>query len=221
MGLSSEWLLQKRLVGDAKIVFDVGAAIGRVTARYLELFPNATVYAFEPAPANVKKFRARLPKLTGGDRAQVFEAAILDSDGMAVFKLYESNDHHSIFESTEAFQARPRKPGRVVKEVVVECGTLDGFCEHKHIDGHIDVLKIDTEGAEMEVLRGAQGLLENRRIKLIYAELLFWPYRIGQCEPWQVMQFLQERGYFLHSLQAQHHDNEGRLLNADGVFLRV
>lgn len=219
MSLSGEWLIQKKLVGDTKIVFDVGAAIGRTVARYLELFPHATVYAFEPAPANVKRFKERLPGLHGHERVQLIPAAVLDKDGNVPFNLYESPDHHSIFRSTEAFRARKQKPGRIIKTISVPAMTLDTFCYGQKM-GRIGVLKIDTEGAERAVLRGARRLLTEGRIRLIYTELLFWSYRIGQSEPWQVMKYLRDYGYYLHSLQAQHHDKNGRLLNADGIFLK-
>lgn len=219
MKFGAEWLIQKRLVGDAKVVFDVGATIGRTVARYLELFPNAMVYAFEPAPANVKKFKERLPKLTGFEHVHLIPKAVLDLDGEASLNLYESCDHHSIYKGTKAFQTRERKPGRIIETIVVPAVQLDTFCSKRCIR-RIDVLKIDTEGAERKVLAGAKRLLREGQIRLLYIEMCFWAYRIGQTKPWEILKYLRELGYYLHSLQAQHHDENGRLLNADGIFLR-
>lgn len=60
--------------------------------------------------------------------------------------------------------------GQASRRIGVHCTTLDRFCADNGIDA-IDVLKIDTEGFELEVLKGAQDVLNRRRIRFIYAEL--------------------------------------------------
>lgn len=51
---------------------------------------------------------------------------------------------------------------------------LDDFCEEEKVN-YIDILKIDTEGFEMEVLNGASDLLKNRKISFIISEAGFSP----------------------------------------------
>ena len=55
-------------------------------------------------------------------------------------------------------------------EISVQTQTLDNFCSNINID-NIDVLKIDTEGNELNVLKGAEKLLSEGKIKLIYVEI--------------------------------------------------
>ena len=53
--------------------------------------------------------------------------------------------------------------------IVVNQVKLDSFCEQQMID-EVDFLKIDVEGGELEVLRGASNLLEEKKIKVIQFE---------------------------------------------------
>ena len=55
-------------------------------------------------------------------------------------------------------------------EIIVKTQTLDNFCLEKKIN-NIDVLKIDTEGNEFNVLKGAEKLLEQNKINIIYTEI--------------------------------------------------
>ena len=55
-------------------------------------------------------------------------------------------------------------------EINVQTQTLDNFCLEEKIN-NIDVLKIDTEGNELNVLKGAKKLLEQNKINIIYTEI--------------------------------------------------
>ena len=56
--------------------------------------------------------------------------------------------------------------GRQFKTFEVKTDTLDNYCEQNKID-NIDILKIDTEGSELEVLQGAKNMLKKTNIVLI------------------------------------------------------
>jgi len=205
------WELQRTLTGDAKIVFDVGASHGRVTGRYTEMFPNAIIYAFEPETENFRALVRRLPKLAGGDRVKCVPCAVLDYAGTVSLRVHSITDTHSVFESTQYQPA-------AIKTVDVKAIKLDSFCSEYGIK-HIDLLKIDTEGAELLVLKGALRLLRESRIGLIYCEVSYYPYREGMCEPWEVCSFLNEHGWGLHSLWGK--TNPGyRLLGGDAIFMK-
>ena len=50
-------VVQEVVSPDARVIFDVGAERGRYSTRYLRMFPQATVYAFEPAPVALSLWR--------------------------------------------------------------------------------------------------------------------------------------------------------------------
>ncbi len=206
------WALQKELAGDVCVVFDVGARHGRVAGRYMEMFPNAIVYAFEPEGGNFEGLLKRLPKLLeSAKRVKPFRLAVLDYEGTASFHVHSISDSHSVFEST---QYQPAS----IKTVVVSVTKLDLFCS-KHGIERIDLLKIDTEGAELLVLKGASRLLRENRIGLIYVEMSYYPHCEGMCEPWEISAFLDSHGWGLHSLWGK--TNPGyRFLGGDAIFMK-
>ena len=65
---------------------------------------------------------------------------------------------------------QPFKKIEDFSEIKVQTRTLDNFCYEKNIN-NIDVLKIDTEGNELNVLKGAKKLLEKSNINIIYTEI--------------------------------------------------
>src|SRR5262249_52326300 len=69
----------------------------------------------------------------------------------------------------------PRGPENwidVVSSSDVKLSTIDRYCADKKIE-RIDLLKSDTQGFELEVLKGARRMLEERRVGAIYVEITF------------------------------------------------
>jgi FkbM family methyltransferase len=89
------WACQKQLMPNARVVVDVGAHMGgRIIGRYLEMYPDAMIYAFEPSPKSYAGLLEQIPKYGGGGGARVrpFRAAVLDYDGKAEFNISSLSD---------------------------------------------------------------------------------------------------------------------------------
>jgi FkbM family methyltransferase len=86
----------------------------------------------------------------------------------------------------------------------VTCVALDRIWDQS--EGPIDVLKLDVEGAELQVLKGAEALLSERRILLIFSEFLFVPYYQDRTTLGHQQVFLDELGYRLIAINADHDD---------------
>ncbi|MFN3399046.1 MAG: FkbM family methyltransferase [Ferrovibrio sp.] len=71
-------------------------------------------------------------------------------------------------------------------------------------DGLIDILKLDVEGAELEVLKGARNLLAGRRVLFIFTEFLLVPYYEERVTLGHQQVFLDELGYRLIALNSDH-----------------
>jgi hypothetical protein len=76
--------------------------------------------------------------------------------------------------------------------VEVRAATLDELVPH----GEVDVLKIDVEGAEPLVLRGASAILERSPILLAIVEFGFRPH-LGGMSPLDVLEFYESLGFEL------------------------
>ncbi len=91
---------------------------------------------------------------------------------------------------------------QVVGTDQVQCVTLDQIWEQSFEP--IDILKIDAEGGELEVLKGAQTLLKDKRILFIFSEFLLAPYYTPRVTLGHQQVFLDEFGYRLIAINDDH-----------------
>ena len=142
-------------------IFDVGANTGQSARAFRTAFPRARIFCFEPVPATF----ARLQQQVGRDTAcPCFQLAFGATSGQA--RVIQEGDS-SRFRLAPATAPPPHHED--MPSALVPVATLDAFCAKHRID-HISFLKIDTEGQDLEVLRGAAALLANMQIDLIEIE---------------------------------------------------
>ena len=126
-------------------IYDVGANVGIYTLlASLNVGPTGTVYAFEPVQRNLQYLRRHLA-LNKIENCKVIEAAVCDTDGMLRF----SSQHWG--------SAMGRLSDR--GELQVDSVSLDSCCFRGRAFTLPNVIKIDVEGAEFLVLRGAKRIL--------------------------------------------------------------
>ena len=102
-----------------------------------------------------------------------------------------------------SFYRRPEVEQRMrlqSTQVTIRTETLDGFLAREKV-AQIDFLKIDTEGSEFDVLRGANAALAAGRIKLIQFEY-GGTYRDAKITLEQVHAFFAQHGYSLFCIAA-------------------
>jgi len=163
--VGEEHFLRRHLKGvRSGIFFDVGANRGSY-ANYLHmLVPDARVYAFEPHPRSF----ALLAESARSDNIVVVNRAL--SDAPSHMKLYDFSDHDGSTQASLSQDAVKLFSPSVV-EHAVECTTLDIFMHENGIE-KIDFLKVDTEGFDLSVLRGASSALADNRIGVIQFEFI-------------------------------------------------
>jgi len=139
---------------DLNIVFDIGAHIGLVALPLAKsINPNGTVFAFEPASSNRKFLNDHIAanKITNID---VVSDLVGESSNQAV-GFFESTGDSGM--NTIADTGRRRG----YEQTTVNQITLDEFCATRDLKP--ELIKIDTEGAELNILRGAVDVLKNHR----------------------------------------------------------
>jgi FkbM family methyltransferase len=148
----------KALIQPGMAVADVGANVGLLTlACATATGPTGVVYAFEPEAGP----RAQLEKTlryNGLSWVRVFDRAVSAASGTTVFHVSPILGHSSLY-------ALPDEEAAGVRDVEVRTVTLD---EVVGPGGRLDVVKIDVEGAELDVIAGMPRILaENPDIALI------------------------------------------------------
>lgn len=151
-----------RLAGG--IVLDVGANVGHYATAVRALAPSARIYAFEPNPGTF----AILARETAGRDITAINAALAERAGMAT--LYAPADGAaSDLASLDAKVVQSH--GEAVREVPTAVDTVDGFMAREGIE-RVALLKIDTEGFDLQVLMGAREALAAGRIGIIQFEFI-------------------------------------------------
>jgi FkbM family methyltransferase len=146
------------------VVFDVGANEGNYAKSVLELKPSARVYAFEPHPVTYGRLAALA---VGPEHLVAVNAACGSTAGQMVLYDYAGSEgtqhaslHAGVIEGIHHGTANRHDVGVIA---------LDSFVEEHNIS-HIDLLKIDTEGHELDVLKGTKKLLGEGRIHAVQFE---------------------------------------------------
>ena len=171
------------------IVIDAGANIGHMSSIMDKFSPkDLTIHVFEPHPEINKQLLANIEKWPKPQRINIHKTALADEVGTCDFYLPNSfaNNHGLGFINTSTNQHLV-KDSKILTQV--EKTTLDSiFTEN------IYLIKIDTEGSELSVLKGARNLLKDKKIKNIIFE-------DHEQYPSPMMSFLEESGFKLYSLQ--------------------
>ena len=151
-------LLLESLLKEGDVVFDVGANIGWYTLVSSKMVKRiGRIYAFEPEPINFSLL-SKSVACNAFQNVELFNCCIADYDGEVKLFLNEDNpgDHSTAWNAG-------------VKSIKVPCAKLDTIVMKYGLD-HIDLLKIDIEGAEPKALSGATGLLDKGKIERMLVE---------------------------------------------------
>lgn len=164
--LSGEPNFLKRLAQVLKqpVILDVGANIGDYSNQVSRLFTQAEIYAFEPHPDNFQTLKLQ------AEQHHYTAVNLACSDRAGIANLYDysgtqgASPHASLYQDVIE---KLHKSEAIAWEIQVT--TIDEFVESQFIQT-INLLKIDTEGNELQVLRGAQRALDQQRIEIIQFE---------------------------------------------------
>lgn len=138
----SEYRVPKPI--DPKVILDVGANIGMTALYYLTLYPNAHLFCFEPLPENLELLRKNLKPYA--NRVTIIPKGLGDAEGEFT---YERSDDPRNF-GGGGFHGRGHGdcslslPVTTLQRVATEYGIT-----------HVDLIKLDAEGAEWATLQGA------------------------------------------------------------------
>jgi FkbM family methyltransferase len=180
----SNFILQETRESD--ICVDVGANIGFYTLCFAKKAIRGMVHSFEPVPLNYHIMAVNALS-NGFSNVVLNNCAVGDANCEAEFCVAKDGAFSSLVDTG-------RNP--IVLTMKTRLVTLDSYCHAQSLP-RIDVLKVDVEGAEMTVLRGAAGLLADaqRRPRLIMLEL-FGPMlqRFG-CTIHEITDCLRSHAY--------------------------
>jgi len=193
-------------------ILDVGANKGQFALFARSRFPQARLISFEPLPRPAEKFGRVFAK---DPDVKLIRAAVSRERGTLVMHVTEHDDSSSALGIGKA--QRDIFNSREVGKCEVPCGPLGDFIADDDF-GQRNLLKIDVQGFELEVLRGAEGLLD--RFAAIYCELSFMELYVGQPLAEEIIDFLTGRGFRSAGTYNMTLSPDGKPVQADGLFIR-
>lgn len=201
---------------NAPLLIDVGANTGQTIHMFKRLFDQPVIHAFEP---NCSLVETRLTASFGQDDNVTLNAAGLGAEeGVLTLHQFEK-DQMSSFLPMERGTRNPYADESLVASVEVPVWTLDQYVK-KHGLEKIDLLKIDTQGYDLQVLLGADEQLTAGNVGLVMLEINFIPLYVGQPAFSELDAFLRKRGYALVDLYEKIWV-ENRIAWCDGLYQKV
>jgi FkbM family methyltransferase len=192
------------------VIFDVGANVGQSIDLFRRHFGCPVIHAFEPSHETFRELERRTGALSDvhlnncalGSRSAVFDF-IENSCSLLSSFLEPGADCW----------------GSIKKRHPIPVRSLDDYCEERGIT-EIDILKSDTQGFELEVLKGARRLLALKCIRLIYLEITFSEMYKNLPRLDEIYGFLFERDFRLVSFY-QFNYQRNRAGWTDGLFVNA
>lgn len=198
---------------DFRTVVDVGANRGQFALVARRRFPGARLICLEPL-ARPRELLERV--LVRDGKLEVLPIAAAAEDGEADFVVSESDDSSSLLPMT-ALQASTFPGTQESSRTTVRTSRLDGLLDAAHLVRPA-LLKIDVQGTELEVLRGASGLLN--AIDEVLVECSFAELYRGQALADDIINFLHTSGFAVAAIYSPLEDSRRRVLQADFLFVR-
>ncbi len=181
-----------RVDPDIKVVFDIGANVGGITTILLERFPNAIVYSFEPCTSTFEKLRQAVAASPHRERCRMFKMGFYDAPTLGQLHITSHDGANSLLDITpEYHRANPHIEECDSEEI--ELRLLDDFVAEQGID-HIDLIKVDVEGAEAEVLLGGRETL-SEKVDVVFCEISLVRHRRSQGEFIRIFETMHECGF--------------------------
>lgn len=197
------------------LILDVGANTGQYASNTRLAGYRGRIISFEP----LSDAYFQLKQACDSDELwEAHQLALGDSKRQSVIHIAGNSTSSSLLNMLDShINAAPTSS--YVGEELVEVDTIDNLAEVLGINGHNIWLKIDTQGLEHEVLKGAENSLGIINTVQLEASLL--PLYEGAIGFLDVLEIMQTKGYSLIAIEPGFSDKKtGRLLQADLTFHR-
>jgi FkbM family methyltransferase len=191
------------------VLFDVGANVGQTVDLFRRYFAKPVVHSFEPSRGTFTELRKNV-----GHLPDVY---------VNNFGLGSRREQRAFVENSETVMSSFLEPGpdgwgKVTDRPVMEVRTLDDYCADRGV-GRVDVLKCDTQGYELEILRGSEAMFALDRVHLVYLEITFSEMYRGLPGLDEIYRYLIDRRFHLVSFYEIIHKADGRANWTDAMFI--
>nr|WP_321223021.1 FkbM family methyltransferase [uncultured Psychroserpens sp.] len=163
MGVYPFYDMAKFVNSTNPLFLDVGANVGQTVKDFKEVFKDCTIHAFEPSPDTFKILKNNTSNIKD---LHLWNLGVGASNGELLLNEYKHSNTNSFLDIHDD------DPSSFIKKTSVKTTTIDSFSKTNGIK-KIDVLKIDTEGFELEVFKGSKKSFAEEKVGLLFFEARF------------------------------------------------
>jgi FkbM family methyltransferase len=182
-------------------IIDVGAHDGNWTRLARRIFPDTSILMIEPLSSKAESLNA----LANSSERTRFVDALLGAEAGHTVTFYEAGTGSSVHREQSNVE---------FKETSLQTSRLDDVAAQ--LDGPI-FLKLDVQGAELEVLAGGSKTLD--RSDLVQLEVALLPYNEGAATFLQVIEYLDQRGFVPFDIAGMIRPTGAELVQVDMLFV--
>lgn len=197
------------------VIFDVGAYTGKTARQFKFSFPESSIHVFEPIKESFSIMKNKLQKTDGMffNNIAIGDSVVEDD----TFYITKNKGSSSLLKPEKgANKFWDGNPLLMQNKIEVNVNTIDKYCEDRSVN-KIDILKIDVQGGEIKVLKGASRMLGQKNIKLIFTEVSIVPSYKNQSEIDEIISLLRAYGYRIFNFFKMKHI-KGKLIECDVLF---
>lgn len=187
-------VIRKHFGNDPGIIVDVGAYDGDSALFFSGMFPGKTIVGFEANPTTFSRAKQNIKSFPNID---IVNVALSSEPGEMDFFITDDAVSSSLFKPAENREFVQEK------RIKVPATTLDQALSETEA---ILLLKLDVQGAELNILKGGQKTL--LRTKLVLTEMLNAELYDGACRYYEVDEYLRAAGFQIFSIITSY-NNEG------------
>jgi len=193
-----------------RTILDIGANEGQSAAHFHELFPAARIFSVEPSSRTFEQMKNRVKDIP---QVTPIRAAVGSSEGTTRLKITGASVNSSILP-----YLKPTGDDTIRDEEEVPLRTVAGICTEHRIE-KVDLLKIDTQGYDLQVMKGAEALLSSHRVRCILTEVLMVQMYEGQAWFHDIVTYLAGMGFRFCGLHGINREEDPFIHWADAVFI--
>jgi len=197
---TEEFAMVSNFIRDDEVIFDVGAHLGWYALSLVKKYPKTKIFAFEPVEPTYNVLTNNI-KNNGPVNVVPVRLGLSDSKGEAFFYYSEMGSPLSSQENILNFNSYKRMQCNMMR--------LDDFVTAQNID-KITLIKCDTVGNDLFVLKGAHAALQKFNPILVLELIEMWCRRFGYSGN-EIIEYLKNMGYQCYLVQ------QGKLRRVESI----
>jgi FkbM family methyltransferase len=196
------------------VVLDVGVNRGTIALYLARLYSDLPIHLIEPIPEQCRYLENRFKRFP---TLKVHQLALSDRNGTSEFHVADHVGSSSLY--TNSGNEASRHSTHVTAETItVDLARLDDWAAAQGIS-HVSCMKIDAQGSEYAILKGAERLLSTQAIDTLMLEWFSLPHYDGVPLLEEILGLLRGHGYWIYDIFPSKRLSNGQLRYGDAVFI--